>query len=184
MNKFKDVLNAFEDKIQNINPFLLSCFNHGIDNPEKIKAILKKNRLEPTEDLVIFYQWKNGIDKSKIVLDYRAHFCLWGIFFPLEYQEELYQITLEMNELYFPIMENRILINLDIKSTNYGSVFLFDPSLQIIEPKLLFNSIKPMFLFFIECFEQKAFIYNYECNGDLEINWDLYNSLLIKYQLL
>ncbi len=179
MNDFVKVLKDFELKLGEINPNLIESMNKGIDNKIDIESILLSKSLDVNDELLCFYQWKNGIDDSKIVLDYRALFIPFNPFFALEVMVEYYDMLIEndfIKKSFFPLcQQDSYLVDLDRDSKTYGSIFFYAPGFLIVKPVRIFDSLKNMFLSIIACFDQKALWYDDE--GYIVIEWDLYDSI-------
>ena len=67
----------------------------------------------------------------------------------------------EYEKYFFPVFsDNSFLINLDNTSNNFGQIFIFSPSLVIIEPISYYDSLKSAFCTILTCIKEKAFWYD------------------------
>ncbi len=182
MYDFIKLLKKFENKLGEVNPNLIQSMNKGIANRIDIELIFKSKNLDATDELICFYQWKNGIDTSKIVLDYRALFIPFNPFFELKTMAEYYDLLVDNNFIkksFFPLCtEDVYLINLDKDSKTYGKIFFYSTGFLILEPISIFDSLKTMLLSIIDCFNDEALVY--DSYGYIVINWDLYDSICKK----
>ena len=178
MDKLAKILQYVEEKLNNINSLVLLNMRNSDLTESDIRNFFKNIDLVPNKELITFYMWKNGY-KDIIPLDHRSIFIPHGVFFELNSMLELYNI-MQQNDFakrfFFPISHDQpYLINLNRKSKYFGYVYFYSPSLLILKPIRVFDSLAHMFETVISCFNEKALSYDEE--RYLNVKWDLYKKI-------
>lgn len=155
-------LHQLQSQLERINAPVLKYFNPGLSERE-VMTLFKATNLTATEDLKALYQRRNGMAYQNIPSG-KLSFGVNGGFFPLDTSIEMYQQHFrEQFPFFFPIFwDDSFLISLDSKSADYGKVFIYSPSLLILEPQSCFDSLAGMIKTFSKCFETGIFGYDDE----------------------
>ena len=182
MSNFDKVLRDFEEKLRVLNPNVINSMNIGINKKYDIENIFKNKYLNLTDDLICFYQWKNGFDESNIALDGKMLLMPNGFFLKLDIMINIYESITNNESIgksFFPLSyQDMYLVDLDKNSTTYEHIFFYSSGFLILKPVTIFDSLVDMFLTINICFDEKALWYNDE--GYLETDWDLYNEICKK----
>ncbi len=118
------------------------------------------------EELIQFFTWHNGVDFSIPELDVSMN----GSFIDLEYAMEVYRYFIQQEFSWaaqmFPLSwDNNLLFSL-----NDGVIFLYAPSLLVVEPESIYDSMETMLISFITLLEQG--IIRYSKNGESELDFN------------
>lgn len=174
----KETLIKFENELRSIGAPVLKYFNDGISR-EKIIGYFSEVHLNPTEEVIELFQWRNGTEYEDIPSG-KINFVVNGCFMPLDDLKHAYlfdMIDRLYPKVFFPICTNDdFLINLDKSSKDYKKIFIYSPSLIINRPMTCFDSLPKMIETFTECFKQKAIWYNEE--EYLRRDYDKYFSII------
>jgi len=150
----------------------LNSFNEGLSN-EEARNIFSEINLNPTNELVQLYEWRNGL-KYTSAPSGKLYFGVSGIFYPVKTSVDIYQRSLEFLKYFFPVFsDDSFLINLNKESENFGKVFIYSPALLINEPQGCYDSIDSMVETYLTCFQQKIFYY--DADGFFQENYDQSN---------
>jgi len=172
-------LKELERELLSVKSPVLDFFLDGLKK-QTIISFFEKEELDPPEDLIELYEWKNGV-RFKDIPAGKLSFGVDGVFFPIEQSIRIYKADKATLVNFFPIFsDDSFLFNLDRTSDGFGKIFFYCPSLQINEPQSYFDSVPCMIETFIVCFRRGAFYYdkdgfftkNYTLNQELakEIN--------------
>lgn len=138
-------------------------YHTGIEKG-KIEAEFRRLGLTPTEGLISLYQWHNGLKDWDIPTGISSIFP-FGVFVALETAVKAYEELTEALELvspeYFPILvEDCIIINLNSRMENYGSMFILFPGMVIMEPIKIYSSLTSFIETQIACYKKGVITFN------------------------
>lgn len=173
----KEVLLEFENLLVEQNAPILKYFNRGMAKNETVNH-LKKINLEPNEELLQLYEWKNGIQFRNLPTG-KINLGVNGCFLPIESSIMNYRSDVEnklYKNFYFPVFSNDCyLINLKESTKKYGRIYIYSPSLLINKPEVCFDDLTTMFTVFLEGFKQQALFYDSE--GFLECDYSVFGMI-------
>lgn len=180
-----------EEKLKRLDSILVNKKNPVITNllfPEKeedIKDLINACKLSINKEFLDFFMWKDGIDSSLLFSEkgYEFELSSFGNFF--EIRGLLSHYTLEFRTgmvydkkylaIFFSATGDRILIDLCEKSSSFGKLFIFAPSVTLSDkPMQIFESISSMIETIIECYENMAYIIS---EGKLTVNYELESKI-------
>ncbi|HTO15168.1 MAG TPA: hypothetical protein VLZ83_05330 [Edaphocola sp.] len=154
-------------------PTLLNCFQDSLETPFAFE----------NTSLNLLYSWANGMElDTDLPLDKMA-FCSFGYFLSFEegtsYEKSFNEEDYFVNKNLFPIVASRTgdFLLVDSMKTN-GKVYLYSPSLLIIEPIIVYENIERFVITMYECFSQ--FAYSYDNDFFLVVNDELEKAITIK----
>lgn len=146
--------------------------NPGI-REEAALVYLQEMGLDSIPEILGLYAWHNGVsvEGSHVVTGF---FGLTGCFIPMELIQESYQsrvnpawvISNDFSGKYLlPISyDNDLLVCLKPDSRFLGAVYIVSPALLIVEPLMIFDSIRAMVAGITECHRQRVYCYDAEGN--------------------
>ena len=160
-------LKEFDEQLRTNNAWVLEYFLEGLSR-EKIISEFRTASLTPSEELVELYQWKNGV-QYKGVPSGKLSFGVNGVFYPLADSVKIYKDFQDEFVDYFPIFsDDSYLILMNKESKDFGKIFIYSPSLVIVEPEGIFDSLSCMIETFIIGFREGIFFYD----ADNYFDWD------------
>lgn len=129
--------------------------------------------LVPTPELLALYTWKNG-QSYQGVPSGKLRFGAPGVLYPLEVAVQEYALSQQEHFYephFFPLFhDDALLLNLDPQSPHYGRLYLYSPSLIVLTPERMYDSLEAMLGTFTACFAQG--IYGYDAGGYFDYNQD------------
>jgi len=150
-----------------------TLFRNGIEK-KSIIDMFNTVKLNPTKELIQFYQWHDGVNYSDQPCWENCFHTFGGFFYPLNCSLDVYKEQVEIYRDYFDLFpifsDDTVLIDLNFKSPTYGQLYFLCPSLLIIEPITAYDSLTLMIQTNAHCFENKLMYYDNE--GYLEIDTD------------
>jgi hypothetical protein len=176
--KFAENLENFENMLLTLNPIVVKGLKNGIKNRLEIESVLKNRGLDSRDDIIAFYQWRNGFDYDNIELDGKMLFMPNGVFLSIDMMVIRYDFLTTNNYIekkYFPLTyQDMYLIDLDKNSNEFGRIFFYSTGFLILKPVTIFDSLDKMIMSITTCFETGALWYNEE--GYLETDYNKYNE--------
>jgi hypothetical protein len=164
-------LEELEQELRKANAPILKYFRPGLSKSE-VNNLFREIDLIPSDELVDLYTWRNGLDYEGVAGG-KISFGVNGGFFPLQESVDMYRsFTEKQFPLFFPIFwDDTFLINLDVESVDYGKIFIYSPSLLIIEPQSCYDGLQQMIRTFQTCFQKG--IFSYDADGFFHKSYDL-----------
>lgn len=174
-----ELIKKFDTLLSDRKAPILHELNDGL--PISVIDQMLSQVVENYAELVLFYNWKNGISESLFERPaVEIELFPEGIMLSLQEAIERYILYTKTDKIwsvhYFPIFTNGggdyYLYNLDKGSKDFGAIFLYAPSLLLKEvPDLLYDSIISFLRTIIECIEAGA--YEYNPSGGINVDYDL-----------
>lgn len=177
MKNIQEILISFEIVLKQYNPSAHSKLQNGL-NETYSKEKFVNNKIND-EKLRQLYCWKNGIkaDSSKYIGEFDL--SSFGKMIPLEEALTHYNMSIKdkiWSENYFPLFTTNagdyLLYDIDKKSSTYGMLLLYSPSLLIVEPETIYDSLESFFDTLIDCYKEGDYKLN-KSNYTLEIDDEL-----------
>lgn len=179
MKAITELLPIFEQRLSQYFPEAFSRLNPGLSK-EQIDDTISSNKLDFTDDVYSYFEWKNGISHENIKSTDQLLLFPNGIPFTLaeavhDYEElAIKKSVFESN--YFPLFndgnESFLLINLDPDAPDYNMISLCSPKLYgDAQPITIYDSFASMLETAITAFDQKAV---WISDGSLESDSDSY----------
>lgn len=165
------LLKNIEKELEKLNHSSLSYLNRGL-NAEEIKVKFLKISLQPNDELITLFSWKNGTDKN---LDVKlGHLTIFPGFYFMSLQESI-DSYLELRgkpnwkKYWFPIFANGggDFYAVDLNEKSKGEVigfFVYEDECMVE-----YNSLTSMIKTFEECYK-KGVIYR-DDNGYLDMDY-------------
>lgn len=162
-----------EQVIQLKKANIFDYYNSGIEKV-RIENNVQRLGLTPTESLASLYQWHDGL-KDWTVPTVSSSIFPFGIFVSLDTAIKAYKEIIEELELvgpeYFPILvEDYIIINLNKKMEDYGSLYILSPGMAIMEPIKIYSSLYSFIKTQIACYENGIISFNPEGKRVIDFN--------------
>ena len=163
-------LEELEGELKRIGAPVLDYFLNGLDRDDII-SLFRESSIEPTDELIELYQWRNGLGFKDIPVG-RLIFGIEGVFYPLQESLKIFNEFGEADWIkYFPVFsDDAFLIQLNKEAKDYGRICIHSPALIINEPQSYFDSLSTMIETCIICFRNGFF--SYDTNGFFEQDYD------------
>ncbi len=173
MDTLRNALDRFERSLKIANQALFDRLNHGLSRPV-IKRSLGELTSEINPELIELYHWRNGIEDTHTPSG-KIWFPGCYVFNSLQYSIDDYKLdsTYNLNgSTLFPIFKDDYLL-IEISKEN-NPVYYYCPSLQILEPKSIYDSMYHLFNTMAILLETRVCYYDSE--GVLQFEYEPYNS--------
>ncbi|PSL19890.1 SMI1/KNR4 family protein [Chitinophaga ginsengisoli] len=158
----------------------------GIPRHEVEQKIASFNITLPPEVYELF-EWRNGLKESSDETIGNSLLFPWGIQEPFDRCFSVYKSSSDQKyfpKQYFPIFTSGggdyILINCDKSDESYGYLYWHSLALYGTERDVRYTSLATLLQCVLECFEAGAYSF---VDGALEINHDLADAVLAKYEI-
>jgi hypothetical protein len=172
-HNFEYTLEKFEDVLKHQFPDLHEKL---VPPTNEYEGALLGENLKFQDEYKILYNWHNGVYGITEENITNLSFFSFGIFLPFEIALWTYvNVTTsvcELSENLFPVFSSTVgddyLIDINIHSRTYGNIFFYSPSLLIIEPITIFESLETLFESLLEGYSTGCYEYNIESGLAIE----------------
>lgn len=167
----RSTLDTFEHQLAVAGHPVAQYWNDGLAEGQA-RELLAAAGLFPSPELLALYTWKNGQSYHSVPSG-KLWFGAPGVFYPLEVALQEYALSQEEHFYaphFFPLFDDTLLLNLDLQSPHYGRLYRYCPSLLILTPERMYDSLEAMLGTFMACFAQG--IYGYDADGYFDYNQD------------
>ena len=177
---FRSILTAFEHQMVAARHPVVQYWNAGLDEGTT-RRLLDTADVVVVPELLELYRWKNGQVYNGVASG-KLRFGAPGVFWPLEVALQEYALSQKEHFYaphFFPLFDDELLLNLDPHSPHRGCLYRYCPSLLILTPERMYDSLPALFGTLAACFAQG--IYWYDTDGyfdyDLDAEWALSQAL-------
>lgn len=179
MSDLKNLLFEFEQTLKENNTELLKMLQIGLTNDEISQLLFKIEGLSD-EKLHVLYNWRNGIKYDSEWTVGEFYFFSLGVMLSLEdviqhinyLQESINTGSKFLLPLFASGNGDYVLYQADIKSKDFGCLFLHAPMLTLSEkPVSIYDSLETLLKTVIECYKQGA--YRIGDDGTLNVDYNI-----------
>jgi hypothetical protein len=179
MNDLENLLIEFEHTLKENNAESLKAFQSGLTNDE-ISYWLSKIEVLSDEKLHTLYSWHNGIKYDSGWTVGEFNFFSLGVMLSLEdviHHANILKESISIeSKLLLPLFASGngdyVLYQADIKSNDFGILFLHAPMLTLSErPVSIYDSLEALLKTVIESYKQGA--YRIGGDGQLSVDYEL-----------
>jgi hypothetical protein len=172
------ILNELESFLVEKNYPIIKKLSDGIAEDEIVRS-LKKFDLSISPKLIELYSWKNGVSGlyEEYLTEELSLFGFVGVMFPFQQAMETYiNIPIEEDFIkrnFFPVFttgDNEYLLMDLAKRKPSESVFIYSPSLLILKPMTIYDSIERLFETALVTYENNGYYFS---GNTLEIDYEI-----------
>ncbi|WBO86721.1 SMI1/KNR4 family protein [Hymenobacter yonginensis] len=168
---FRSTLATFEHQLVVAGYPVAQYWNAGLE-AGTVRDLFAAAGVVPTPELLALYTWKNGQSYEGGLVGE-----LWvgapGVFYPLEMAIEEYALNQKEHFYephFFPLFDDTLLLNLDPQSPHHGRLYRWCPSLLLLTPERMYDSLEAMLATLTACFAQGVYWYNADGYFDYDMD--------------